>query len=52
MVGNQFESRDIKIMKRNNAIQTIQGTYCSYNVLQYTLVFWEGEDGNHIYIKQ
>jgi len=52
MVGDQFVNRNIKIMRGNNTIQTIQGTRRSYDALQYRLIFWEEEDGYHINIKQ
>lgn len=52
MVGDAFENRDIRIMRRNNSLQVIQDTHRSYDALQYPLIFWEGEDGYHINIKQ
>jgi hypothetical protein len=52
MVGDQFERRDIRIMRRNNTLQVIQDTHRSYDSMQYPLIFWEGEDGYHINIKQ
>lgn len=52
MVGDAFERRDIRIMRRNNTVQSIQDTHRSYDALQYPLIFWEGEDGYHINIKQ
>lgn len=52
MVGEVFERRDVRIMRRNNTLQTIQDTHRSYDALQYPLIFWEGEDGFHINIKQ
>lgn len=52
MVGDVFERRDIRIMRRDNTLQTIQDTHRSYDALQYPLIFWEGEDGYHINIKQ
>lgn len=52
MVGEAFERRDVRIMRRSNSIQVIQDTHRSYDALQYPLIFWEGEDGYHINIKQ
>ncbi|KAJ8880220.1 hypothetical protein PR048_016686, partial [Dryococelus australis] len=43
--GEQFEQRDIRIIRRNNTGQTIQDTHRSYNALLYSIIFWEGEDG-------
>lgn len=45
MVGEQFEPRDIRIMRRDNTVQTIQNSHRSYDALQYPIIFWEGEDG-------
>lgn len=52
MVGERFEPRDIRIVRRNNEVETIQDTHRSYDALQYPLIFWEGEDGYHINYKQ
>lgn len=52
MVGDSFEHRDIRIMRRNNTTHIIADTHRSYDALQYPLIFWEGEDGYHINIKQ
>lgn len=52
MVGDAFENRDIRIMRRNDSLQVIPDTHRSYDALQYPLLFWQGEDGYHINIKQ
>lgn len=52
MVGEQFEQRDIRIMRRDNTVQTIQDSHRSYDALQYPIIFWEGEDGYQVNIKQ
>lgn len=52
MVGGVFEQRDIRIMRRDNNIQVIHDSHRSYDALQYPLIFWEGDDGYHINIKQ
>ena len=41
MAGDPCERRDIRIQRHR-----------SYNSLQYPLIFWEGEDGYHLNIKQ
>ena len=33
-------------------MQIIQDKHRSYDALQYPLIFWEGEDGYHLNIKQ
>lgn len=52
MVGDTFEQRDITVMRRSNTIQVIHDSHRSYDALQYPLIFWEGDDGYHINIKQ
>lgn len=52
MVGDAFERRDIQIKRRDNTVHTISDTHRSYDALQYPLIFWEGEDGYHLNIKQ
>lgn len=52
MVGDAFERRDIRIKRRDNTVHTIEDSHRSYDALQYPLIFWEGEDGYHLNIKQ
>lgn len=52
IVGEQFQQRDVRIMRRNDTVECIQDTHRSYDALQYPLIFWEGEDGYHINISQ
>ncbi|KIH47189.1 hypothetical protein ANCDUO_22754 [Ancylostoma duodenale] len=52
MVGDEFDRRDIIIQKRNDSLQRISETHRSYDALQYTIIFWEGEDGYHFNIMQ
>ena len=33
-------------------MQIIQDNHCSYDALQYPLIFWDGKDGYHLNIKQ
>jgi hypothetical protein len=44
--------RDIRILRRDNTMQIIQDSHRSYDALQFPLIFWEGEDGYHLNIKQ
>ncbi|XP_046681745.1 uncharacterized protein LOC124368547 [Homalodisca vitripennis] len=52
MAGDPCERRDIRIQRRDNTMQIIQDNHRSYDALQYPLIFWEGEDGYHLNIKQ
>ncbi|GFW83292.1 helitron_like_N domain-containing protein [Trichonephila clavipes] len=52
MTGDLTEGRDICVQRRDNTVQTIQDNHRSYDVLQYPLIFWEGEYGFHLNIKQ
>ena len=47
MVGEQFNSRDIVIQRREGALRRICDTNRSYDALQYPILFWQGEDGYH-----
>lgn len=49
--GDQFESRDIILHRRNDRLQRVCETHRSYDALQYPLIFWQGQDGYHIQIK-
>lgn len=52
VVGEQMESRDIVLTRRNNGqLQRISETHRSYDALQYPLMFWKGDDGYHFNIK-
>lgn len=51
IVGEQFESRDIVLHRRNDRLQRVAETHRSYDALQYPILFWEGEDGYHFNIK-
>ncbi|GFS75362.1 uncharacterized protein NPIL_126121 [Nephila pilipes] len=52
MTGDPTERRDIRIQRRDNTVQIIQYNHRSYDALQYPYIFWEGEDGYHLAIKQ
>ncbi|GFY21602.1 ATP-dependent DNA helicase [Trichonephila clavipes] len=52
MTGDPTECRNICIQCRVNTMQTIRDNHRSYDALQYPLIFWEGEDGFHLNIKQ
>ncbi|GFW37129.1 helitron_like_N domain-containing protein [Trichonephila clavipes] len=44
IVGEEFNSRDIILHRRNGEVQQVSETHCSYDALQYTILFWHGED--------
>ncbi|XP_072384527.1 uncharacterized protein [Diabrotica undecimpunctata] len=52
MVGDRTGTREIVIRRRNNNLQFIADTHRSYDALQYPLIFWKGQDGYCINIKQ
>ncbi|XP_044599590.1 uncharacterized protein LOC123275503 [Cotesia glomerata] len=52
MVGDRTGAREIVIRRRNNNLQFIADTHRSYDALQYPLIFWKGQDGYSINIKQ
>ncbi len=52
MVGDCTAAREIVIRRRNNNFQFIADTHRSYDALQYPLIFWKGQDGYCINIKQ
>lgn len=52
MVGDRTATREIVIRRRNNNLEYIADTHRSYDALQYPLIFWKGQDGYCINIKQ
>ncbi|GFS50600.1 uncharacterized protein NPIL_247571 [Nephila pilipes] len=52
IVGDRTGAREIVILRRNNNLQFIADTHRSYDALQYPLIFWKGQDGYSINIKQ
>ncbi|XP_074000087.1 uncharacterized protein [Rhodnius prolixus] len=52
MVGDRTATRQIVIRRRNNDLQFISDTHRSYDALQYPLIFWKGQDGYCVNIKQ
>lgn len=51
IVGENLESRDIVLHRRNDQLQRVNETHRSYDALQYPLIFWQGDDGYHFAIK-
>lgn len=51
IVGDEFQSRDIVLHRRNEQLQRVSETHRSYDALQYPILFWQGEDGYHFNIK-
>jgi hypothetical protein len=49
MVAEECNKRDI-IQRRSENLQRISETHRSYDVLQYPLIFWQGENGYHFNI--
>ncbi|UYV81643.1 hypothetical protein LAZ67_20001774 [Cordylochernes scorpioides] len=50
IVGEEFNSRDIILHRRNGGVQKVSETHRSYDALQYPILFWQGEDGYHFNI--
>ena len=51
IVGEEFNSRDIILHRRNGDVQRVSETHRSYDGLQYPILFWQGEDGYYFNIK-
>ncbi|GBP68487.1 hypothetical protein EVAR_52648_1 [Eumeta japonica] len=51
IVGENLQSRDIVLHRRNSDLKRVSETHRSYDGLQYPLIFWQGEDGYHFNIK-
>ncbi|XP_067129653.1 uncharacterized protein [Centruroides vittatus] len=51
IVGEEFNSRDIVLHRRDGNVQRVSETHRSYDALQYPILFWQGEDGYHFNIK-
>ncbi|GBN91323.1 hypothetical protein AVEN_133420-1 [Araneus ventricosus] len=52
MVADGSDRRDGIIPKRGEGLESIAETHRSYDSLQYPIIFWQGEDGYHFYLKQ
>lgn len=51
IVGDQFNTRDIVLRRRDYVLQRVSETHRCYDALQYPLMFCRGEDGYHFGIK-
>lgn len=51
IVGEEFNSRDVILHRRNDQLSRVSETHRSYDALQYPIIFWQGEDGYHFNIK-
>ncbi|GIY62530.1 uncharacterized protein CEXT_237791 [Caerostris extrusa] len=51
MIGDHTASRQIVIRRRDNNLQFIADTHCSYDALQYPLIFCKRQDEYFINIK-
>lgn len=50
IVGEQFQSRDIILHRRNEQLQRVSELHPSYDAMQYPIIHWKGDDGYHINI--
>ncbi|XP_039970149.1 uncharacterized protein LOC120782058 [Bactrocera tryoni] len=48
--GDQFQSRDIILHRRNDQLQRVSELHRSYDALQYPILHWKGDDGYNINI--
>ncbi|XP_049316944.1 uncharacterized protein LOC125779714 [Bactrocera dorsalis] len=46
--GDQFQSHDIILHRRNDQLQPVSELYRSYDALQYPILHWKGDDGYNI----
>ncbi|XP_018496310.2 uncharacterized protein LOC108864686 [Galendromus occidentalis] len=51
IVGEEFNSRDIVLRRRDGCLKRVSETHRSYDALQYPLLFWQGEDGYHFNLR-
>lgn len=51
IVGDQFNTRDIVLRRRDSVLQRVSETHRCYDALQYPLMFCRGEDGYYFGIK-
>ncbi|XP_067939447.1 uncharacterized protein [Watersipora subatra] len=52
IVGQDFDKRDILLHKRQSGLTRVSETHISYDALQYPIIYWQGQDGYHLTIKQ
>ena len=52
VVSNEFDRRDSILKRMNSQLEKVAETHRSYDLLQYPLIFWEGEDSHHFNIMQ
>ncbi|UYV70222.1 hypothetical protein LAZ67_7002235, partial [Cordylochernes scorpioides] len=52
IVQENCDRRDIVLSKRGSGVQRINEFHRSYDALQYSLSFWNGQDGYHFHIPQ
>lgn len=50
-LGENLDSRDIVLHRRNSQQQRVSETHRSYDALQCPIIFWQGEDDYHFSIK-
>lgn len=44
IVGEEFNSRDIVLHRRDGNVRRVSKTHRSYDALQYLILFWQGTD--------
>ncbi|GFT64267.1 uncharacterized protein NPIL_245761 [Nephila pilipes] len=51
IVGDQFQSRDIVLYRRNEQLTKVTEIHRCYDALQYPFLFWDGADGYNFSVK-
>ncbi|GFU49919.1 helitron_like_N domain-containing protein [Nephila pilipes] len=51
IVGDQFQSRDIVLHRRNEQLRKVAETHRCYDAFQYPIPFWDGADGYNFSVK-
>lgn len=52
VVGEERDTCDVILQRRNNTIVRVAEAHRSYDELQYLIIFWQGQSGYHFNIKQ
>ncbi|XP_067939777.1 uncharacterized protein [Watersipora subatra] len=47
-----FDKKDIVLHKRQSGLTRVSETQISYDALQYPIIYWQGQDGYHLTIRQ
>ncbi|GFT40768.1 ATP-dependent DNA helicase [Nephila pilipes] len=51
IIGDQFQTRDIVLHRRNEQLTKVAERHRYYDALQYPILFWDGADGYNFSFK-